>query len=250
MSRHGRGHGTRAAYRYATVSVAASGTDRVVLVPAPDDGVSYRIFFVNAKNTSGGIRSLVGEVHDSTSNEYYMAFFGAAFNGDYFVDGSAAYATAEYNTIAVLDDTDETFEISLSGTGTFVVTACYEIVDETGARTFRNSMATTDGTNEVELLSAPPSLEVYRVHTINGKNTAGSSTKLSLWVGTGSTRGIFQLVSTVNNTPFRITGAAYQSPFPPFVLSGASDSLVGTLNAAGALNIITNYEVLSSGTIV
>ena len=250
MSRHGRGHGTRAAYRYATVSVAASGTDRVVLVPAPDDGVSYRIFFVNAKNTSGGIRSVTGEVYDSTANEYYMAFSSAAFSGKFFADGSADYAVAEYNTIAVLDDTDETFVVSLNGAGTFIITACYEVVDETGERTFRNSIAVTDGTNEVELLAAPPSLEVYRVHTINGKNTAGSGTTLDLWVGTGSTRGIFQLTTTVNNSPFRLMGATNQSPFPPFVLSGSSDSLVGTLDRAGALNIITSYEVLSSGTIV
>jgi hypothetical protein len=231
-------------YQFDRKTVAADGTNRVVLVPAPPFGVSYRIFFLNGLNNSGGARALIGEVHDSTNAKFYRAFQTIAIDGLPWLTGVPAFDIAEFPTIAVLDNSDETFEISLTDTGTMTVSACYEILDQEGGRTFRNSFATTNGTSEVELAPAPSLGQVHRFLSVNGLNDSGGPRNFFFWAGTGSTDGLFALTA-VDGVPFRQIVTTFQSPFPPFVLADTGDSLVGTLNDTGALDIITNYEILS-----
>jgi hypothetical protein len=173
----------------------------------------------------------------------------SAANANCFVTQVGTFKMAEYPTIAVLDNTDESFQITLNGVGTPKITACYEIVDQSGPRTFRNAFATTNGATPVELVPAPPADEAYRVVYVNGYNIGAGATR-TLWlnIGTGSGASLERVgqMSATNLNLFSTQTAAFESPFPEIVLSDTDENLQMQLNAAGALDIAANYEVYST----
>jgi hypothetical protein len=230
-------------YRFERVSVAATGATPVTLVSAPPEGVSYRIFFVNGRNDAGAARTLWGRINKAGT--YYWCFRTATYNGVSFITQLGTFALAEYPTIAVLDDTDETLQVYLNGTGTMTISAFYEIMEQTGEQTIRNALATTNGTTGVELIPAPTSETVHRVLNANGFNGSGGTRNLYLDAGTGSPIERMVQLQSVNNSIFRPLTATNQSPFPPFILSGTSDSCVMSLDNTGTINVCAFYEVLS-----
>jgi len=230
-------------YQFERASVAATGATPVTLLAAPPVGVSYRIFYINGFNNAGAARILKGQVVSVASGTYRCFRSASVNNNNQFVASHYTIALAEWPTIAVLDDTDETLEIFLSAAGTMVISVCYEIVDQTGERTFRNAFATTNGTARIELLAAPTPETVYRILMVNGLNDSGGNRTLRLDAGTGGTNRMATLF-TFNNVAFWFHTLLNQAPWPPLHLSSTSDSLVMSMDAAGALNIAAYYEVL------
>jgi hypothetical protein len=227
-------------YQFERATVTLDGTTAVTAVPAPPFGVSYRIFHINALNTSGGVRFLFGRINSSVKGNF-ICFYATALNTLAYISTENTVALAEWPTIAVLDSPNETFEVYLNSTGTDVVSVCYEIVDQTGPRSFRNSLVLTDGTSQKPLIGAPGAETVHRVLNVNGWNNSGGSRYLSLTAGGG---GRMAQLFTTNASIFRGHLAANQAPFPPFVLSSTSDNLIMTMNDTGVLNISSAYEVL------
>lgn len=226
-------------YQFERTSVAATGATPVTILAAPPSGISYRIFYINGYNNSGGTRSLFGRITKNGTS--YVCYFAAVANNNVFNTQVSNQALAEHPTIAVLADTDEKFEIYLSGSGTPVISLMYEIVDQTGQRTFRSGLATTISFTLVTLVPAPTSETVHRVLNVNALNDAGGTRIMFLRAGT--TDFLSQL-SAANNAVFRRHVAANQAPFPPLILSGTSDTLGVTLSSTGAIPVSAPYEVL------
>jgi hypothetical protein len=236
-------------YSYERSSVAASGANWQTLVSAPPEGVSYRIFYVNAYNNAGSTRTAIGAITDTTTGTRYGAFQAVAADANCFLPHYATFALAEYPTIAVLDSTDQIFEISLTDIlGSMVFTACYEIVDQSGPRTFRNSLVTMNGTSFVELLPAPTEEVVYRIISLNGRNGSGGTRILwgQITSATGVSRQRVLQMTAVNGNSFHMHTSTFESPFPEIVLSAANtDNLRGYLNGTGTFGVVVNYEVHS-----
>ena len=228
-------------YQIERATVAATGNTKVTILAAPPEGMVYRIFYINGENDSGGTRTLWGVIEEG--GVFSWCFQALALDGVTFVTSVPSAALSEWPTIAVLDDTDENFQIYLSDTGTMTISLGYEIVDKFGPRPFRNSFVVTDGTTPVELIPAPTSETVHFVHNVNGLTGAATRT-LYLDAGTGSpTNRMAEFSATALNT-FRSHLPANQSPFPPITLSGTSDSLYASLNGTGTLNLSAHYEIL------
>jgi hypothetical protein len=231
-------------YQFERSSVALDGTNFVTLVPAPPEGVSYRVFYINGRNDSGAAK-IIGGIINSVASGIYQCFSATAANLNCYITQQQVFALAEYPTIAVLDDTDQTLQIQLlTGTGTDVISACYEIVDQTGPRTFRNAFATLTGATSVELIPAPTPETVHRVLNVNGVNVSGGNRIMYLTVGDTPPPNVVGQLAAVNNGAWRPYYLTNQSPFPPIILSGTSDYLSIVLNGTGTSNVFAAYEVL------
>lgn len=230
-------------YQFERVAVAATGGSAVEILAAPPEGVAYRIFYINGKNDEATARLLYGRVLKVAAP--YICFQALALAGQAFVGTISSTALAEWPTIAVLADTDESFQIYLHAAGTMTITLCYEIVEKQGPRSYRSAFATLAGATPVKLIDAPTTETVHRLLTVNGYNTIGAARSLFLTAGTGAPEnGLAQLAAN-NNTAFMPHLATNQAPFPPIYLSGTSDSLYMYLSGSGTNNMLAAYEVLS-----
>jgi len=245
-------------YQFERTSATANGGQPVEVLAAPPPGVSYRIVYVNGFNNSGGARQLLGRVLIDGGSSQNRCFLSASVNNNnQFVASYYAIALAEWPTIAVLSDADETFEIAMvSGTGTMEITVIYEIMDQTGPRTVRSAFSSTNGTSGVELIPVPDPETVHRVLMVNGLNNSGVNQTLYLDAGTGGTDRMATLYSALTDN-FWMYHSTHQPPFPPLILSGAADSLVMSLSAvpigwpvSGDIDIAAYYEVLDRRVVV
>jgi len=230
-------------YQFERVSVAATSGTPVEILAAPPEGVVYRIFYINGFNDEGTARILYGRVLKAAAP--YLCFQVLALTGATFVLSTPAAALAEWPTTAVLSDTDESFQVLLSGAGTMKISLCYEIVDKYGPRSYRGAYATLDGTSPVQLIAAPTSETVHRVLTVNGYNNVGAARNLFLTAGTGAPEDVLAEFSAANVTLFRPHYSTHQAPWPPIYLSGTSDSLYMYLSGSGTNNMLAAYEILS-----
>jgi hypothetical protein len=231
-------------YQFERATKAMTGAVAVTALAAPPTGVSYRIFYVNGENDSGGVRTLTGQINSVASGVYPCMYMSAA-DTEAFITQEPATSLAEYPTIAVLDDSDETFELVLNGTGTMTCSIMYEIVDQTGQRTFRNAFATANADTFVELVPAPTAENVYRVINVNAFNNEAGTRRLVLNVGDGTPTEWVGELQALTATMFREHIAGAESPFPPIILSSTTDNLMIRSQAAGAsFKVCAFYEVL------
>lgn len=228
-------------YHFDRAFATLTNTTPVTALGPPPEGVSYRIFYINGINSAGAARYLSAQVN-STASGLYRCFTALASNLSVYVKQYSTSNYAEYPTIAVLDDTDETLEVFASGASTNLITVHYEIVDNDGERTFRNGMATLTGTTYVKLISAPTAETVHRVLNVNGRNTAGAARIMYLRLST-SNYFVGELYAA-NNFLFRSFLLNQESPFPSIILGRDVDDLYVASSGAATDNIMASYEVL------
>ena len=102
-----------------------NGATSVELVPAPPEGVSHRLLKVFGFNSAGGARVLRVYCKEGAV-ETPSWFSRSAANNTMFT----AYLGVENPDIGlVVSDTDESIVISVTGTGTDVIVASYEVLE-------------------------------------------------------------------------------------------------------------------------
>jgi len=235
-------------YEHARATVTTNGTTNVTALAAPPEGVSYRLYMLNGINNSGAARNLWGRIFDETASTNQITFGATCNNNQAFVRSRQdTDSLAEYPTIAILDDTDQRYEVRLSGTGATVITACYEIVDKTGARSFRDNLVALNGTTDVKILDAPPKGEVYRILNIVSYNNSGAARLYYVTVTTNSPEELVAELYAVATTVLRPHTAAHQSPFPHIILSETTDDLYMRASGTATHKVNVLYEVLQKG---
>lgn len=110
---------------FATSHVALNGTTNATLVPAPPDGVAYRILRVFGTNTSGGTRTLTLYVNKAAAVSKIWVGSPAGTGVNFVQTAGAEVPAIEFYLAA----TNESLEMDLDDTGTDIIVACYEILE-------------------------------------------------------------------------------------------------------------------------
>ena len=223
-----------------SANVALTGTTHATLLAAPPEGEAYLIRNIYGVNNSGGARSLNLHINKASTVTPIWAS-GSAANSAMFTPVTGGGQPHDFSI--VLADTDESLEIDLSGTGTDVVYAFYEVVE---SKNFKSTSVALTGTSHVTLLAAPPEGVAYRVFRGYGVNTTGGNATVALHLNTATVATqIWFAIGAANLTSLFTQHTQTPAAFEIY-LSDTDESLEADLAAAGTDRIFCFYEVRES----